>query len=51
MSERRVVEYLVVAGIVERNNSEAAITSKPAIELRLRCCISKINFDLFLCLS
>ena len=35
MSARRVVEYLVVAGIVERKDSEASITSELVVKLQI----------------
>lgn len=43
MSARRVVEYLVVAGIVERKGSEASITSKLVRTPQHRFAYSKSN--------
>ena len=45
MNARRVVEYLVVAGIVERKDSEASITSELELKFMivLRCLM---NFNL-----
>jgi len=45
MSARRVVEYLVVAGILERKDSEASIISKLVVKLHSLTVLSGCVLD------